>query len=86
MAGGHLTDEPTHMTYLSGMFHDTVRTGFLMAATNGLDILAGDIKNAFLEAPTQEKIFFYAGDEWKDDKGRFVVVISALYELKSNAL
>ena len=63
-----------NMTYSSVVSRDTVRIGFLNAALNDLDILAGDIQNAFLSAPTEEKIFFYAGDEWGADKGRVVVV------------
>ena len=86
VAGGHLTDVPSHMTYSSVVSRDTVRIGFLIAALNGLEILAGDIQNAFLSAPTKEKVFFYAGDEWKADKDRIVVVVRALYGLKSSAL
>jgi hypothetical protein len=86
VAGGHLTDVPTSMTYSTVVSRDTVRIGFLVAALNNLDILAGDIQNAFLEAPTKEKIFFYSGDEWKADKDRVVVVVRALYGLKSSAL
>ena len=86
VAGGHLTEVPTYMTYSSVVSRDTVRIGFLIAALNGLDILAGDIQNAFLEAPTKEKVFFYAGEEWKSNKDRVVVVVRALYGLKSSAL
>lgn len=86
VAGGHLTDVPTHMTYSSVVSRDTVRIGFLVAALNNLEIEACDIQNAFLQAPTKEKIFFYAGDEWKADKDRIVVVVRALYGLKSSAL
>ena len=86
VAGGHLTDVPTSMTYSTVVSRDTVRIGFLIAALNDLDLLAGDIQNAFLSAPTKEKIFFYAGDEWKSDKDKVVVVVRALYGLKSSAL
>ncbi|GFH48973.1 Blackbeard [Chaetoceros tenuissimus] len=86
VAGGHLTNVPANMTYSSVVSRDTVRIGFLVAALNDLDILAGDIQNAFLSAPTEEKIFFYAGDEWGADKDRVVVVVRALYGLKSSAL
>ena len=86
VAGGHLTQVPTYMTYSSVVSRDTVRIRLLMAALNGLELLASDIQNAFLEAPTKEKIFFYAGDEWKSDEGRVVIVIRALYGLKSSAL
>ena len=86
MEGGNLVDIPTHMIYLIVVSHGTVHIGFLVATLNLLDILAGYIQNYFLEAPTQEKIFFYAGYEWKDDKDRFVVVIRALCGLKPSAL
>ena len=86
VAGGHLTDVPTSMTYSSVVSRDSVRIGLLIAALNDLDLLAGDIQNAFLSAPTKERIYFYAGDEWKADKGRVVVVVRALYGLKSSAL
>ena len=86
VAGGHLTDVPPSMAYSTVVSRDTVQIGFLVAALNDLDILAGDIQNAFLEAPTKEKIFFYAGDEWRADKDKVVVVVRALYGLKSSAL
>ena len=69
IAGGHLTDVPTHMTYSSVVGREMVRIDMLMVALNGLELLAGDIQNAFLEAPTKENIFFYAGDEWKANEG-----------------
>ena len=86
VAGGHLTQVPTHMTYSSVVSRETVRIGLLMAVLNGLELIAGDIQNAFLEAPTKEKIFFYAGDEGRDDERRVVVVVQAIYGLKSSAL
>lgn len=86
VAGGHLTDPPSSMTYSSVVSRGSVRIAFLIAALNDLDILAGDIQNAYLHAPTKEKLYFYAGDEWKADKGRVVVIVRALYGLKSSAL
>ena len=86
VAGGHLTTVPSHMTYSSVVNRDTVRIGLLIAALNGLELLAGDIQNAFLSAPTKERIFFRAGEEWKADRGKVVVVVRALYGLRSSAL
>lgn len=86
VAGGHLTDVPTNMTYSSVVSRDTVRIGFSVAALNDLEILAGDVQNAFLSSPTEEKIFFCAGNEWGANAGRVVVVVRALYGLKSSAL
>ena len=51
----------------------------MFAALNDLDILAGDIH-------TKGKLYFYAGSEWKADEGRPVVIVRALYGLKSSAL
>ena len=62
VAGGHLMDVPTHMIYLIVVYRDTVHIGFLMPILNELDIIAGDIQNVLLGEPTQEKIFFYAGN------------------------
>ena len=86
VAGGHLTDVPTSQTYSSVVSRDSVRIGFLIAALNNLDLLAGDIQNAFLSALTKERIYFHTGDEWKSDKGKVVIIVRALYGLKSSAL
>ena len=86
VAGGHLTDPPSSLTYASVVSRDSVRIAFLVAALNNLDILAGDIQNAYLNAETKEKVYFRAGDEWKSDQGKVVVIVRALYGLKSSAL
>ena len=57
-----------------------------MGDLNNLEVLAGDIQNAFLEAQTKEKIFFYTGDEWKVDKDKFVIFVKAFYSIKSSAV
>ena len=86
VAGGHLTDPPSSITYSTVVGRETVRIAFLVAALNNLSILAGDIQNAYLNAPTTEKLYFIAGPEWKADAGRPVVIVRALYGLKSSAL
>ena len=86
VAGGHLTYVPTYMTYYSVVSRDTVCIVFLMADLNNLDVLAGDIQNNFFGALTKENIFFYAGDEWKYDKEKVVIVVRSLYSLKYSAL
>ena len=74
------------MTYSSVVRRYMVRIEFLMDALNQWDVLARDIYNAFLEAPTKETIFFCAGYEWKYDKDKVVIVVIALYGLKYSAL
>ena len=86
VAGGHLTDPPTYMTYSTVVSRESVRIAFLIAALNNLNVLAGDIQNAYLNTPTTEKLYFEAGPEWGADQGRLVIIVRALYGLKSSAL
>ena len=86
VVGGHLTDPPLSLTYASGVTRETVRIAFLIAALNDLRILTGDIQNAYLNAYTKEKIYFRAGNEWKHNKGRDIIITRALYRLKLSAL
>ena len=74
------------MTYSSVVSRDTVKSGFLMAALNGLCIISGNIQNDLVEEPTQDKILIYSGNKWNSNKDRFVVVFYVLYGLKSSAL
>ena len=86
VAGGHLTDPPSSVTYASVVRRETLKIALLLAALNDLKILAGDIQNAYLNAFTKEKIYFRAGDEWKANKGKIIVITRDLYGLKSLAL
>ena len=84
VAGGHLTHTPPSLTYSSVVSRESVRIGFLLAALNDLDVWAADIQNAYLNAPTKEKVWFTAGDEWGEHKGKPVLVVRALYGLKGS--
>ena len=48
-----------------------------------LDILMTDIGNAYLNAPTSEKVYTIAGQEFGEYAGRIVIIVWALYGLKS---
>ena len=84
VTGGHLTSVPTCMTYSSVVSRDSVRIMFLIAALNDLDIQMCDIGNAYLNAETRERLWFVAGDEWGDRAGCPVIIVRALYGLKSS--
>ena len=85
VAGGHMTDAPASLTYSSVVSRDSIRIAFLVAALNGLKVLACDIGNAYLNAPCQEKIWFLGGPEvGNEDKGKVCVMERALYGLKSS--
>jgi hypothetical protein len=84
VAGGNKTDPPSTLTYSSVVSRDSVRIAFLIAALNGLDILAADIGNAYINADAREQVYFIAGDEFgQSHKGQHVVIVKALYGLKT---
>ena len=84
VAGGHLTNVPASMTYSSVVSRDSVRIMLLIAALNDLDIKMCDIGNAYLNAETRERVWFRAGREWGERNGTPVVIVRALYGLKSS--
>jgi hypothetical protein len=58
---------------------------FLIAALNDMDVLACDIQNAYLNAPTKEKVWFCGGKEiMGPDEGKVIIIVRALYGLKSS--
>ena len=84
VAGGHTTEAPASITYSSVVSRDSVRILFTAAALNDMDIYACDVNNAYLNAPCREKIWFEGGSECGEDRGRVLVVVRALYGLKSS--
>ncbi len=85
VAGGHVTDPPTSITYSSVVACDSVRLAFLIAALNDLNILSADIGNAYLNAPTKEKVHTTCGLEFGHNYvGCIAVITRALYGLKSS--
>ena len=47
-------------------------------------MLAADIQNVYLNAPTEVKVWFHAGPEWGQHEGKPVLIVRALYGLKSS--
>jgi len=84
VAGGHLTDTPSSITYSTMVSRDSIRILLVVAALNGLDVLSCDIQNAYLNARPREKVFFTAGEEFGESRGHVVIVVRALYGLKSS--
>ena len=84
VAGGHTTDVPAVLTYSSVVSRDSVSIAFTIAALNDLKVLACDIQNAFLSAKCREKIWTTAGPEFGSDKGKIMIIVRALYGLKTS--
>jgi hypothetical protein len=85
VAGGHMTDPPLTLTYSSVVSRDSVRIAFMLAALNDVNLLAADIENDYLNAPTRERVYTTAGLEFGAElQGQSVLIIHALYGLKSS--
>ena len=84
VAGGHVTNVPSSITYSSVVSRDSVRILFIIASLNNLKVLSCDIQYAYLTALTWEKIWTIAGPDFGSEKGRIVMVVRALYGLKSS--
>jgi len=77
----------TLMTMRTPFFYpqQSVRLVFLIAALNDLDVLVADVSNAYLNAPTQEKVHTICGREFGNALvGRIAVICQALCRLKSS--
>jgi hypothetical protein len=84
VADGHKTDAPTStITHSSVVSRDSVRIALTIMVLNDLDIFACDIQNAFLTAPCREKLYTVAEPEFGSDEGKTMIVVRALYGLKS---
>jgi hypothetical protein len=84
VGGGHQTEVLKESTYSSVVSRDSVRITFLYVALNDLDVLSADVQNAYLNAPTKEKLYTMAGLEFgPNNAGRPVLIVRALYGLQS---
>ena len=85
VTGGHQMDLLKESVYSSIVSKDSVRIILMIAALNDLDILAADVQNVYLNAPTKEKVYMMAGLEFGPSRvSLLVLIIRALYGLKSS--
>ena len=78
-----MTDVPPTITYSSVVGRETVCIALTLAALNDLEVKVADIMNAYVTAPTEEKIWTILGPEFGDDQGKKAVIVRALHGLKS---
>ena len=80
-----MTDPPATPSYSSVVSRGSVHIAFMLAAPNDVDLLAADIGNAYLNAPTRERVYTTAGLEFGAElQGQSVIIVRALYGLKSS--
>eukprot|EP00980_Cylindrotheca_fusiformis_P027397 scaffold20326_cov147-Cylindrotheca_fusiformis.AAC.1 len=62
---GHLTPDATDVSCYAGVVsRESKRIALTYAAWNNLDVVAGDIRNAYLQAPSSRKDFITCGIEF----------------------
>ncbi len=85
VAGGHMIDARGHTSYSSVVRLDSIRLLNVIAKAQGLEVLAGDVGNAYLNAETKEKVYTICGPEFGPElEGRIAIITKSLYGLKSS--
>ena len=85
VAGGHVVDASMYESYSSVVQTRTIRLLQTIAMNENLNLVTGDISNAFIQADTHEKIYSVAGPEFGDREGSVVLIKKALYGLATSA-
>ena len=83
-----MTPEPEEAVYSLSSVASlcSLRILVFLAQLNGLDIMQGDIGNAYLESYMQEEVYFIAGPEFGPLAGHTLIIDKALYGLHLSGL
>ena len=84
VAGGHLTEPDKDSCYSGVVSLKSMRLALLIGELNGLNVMVGDISNAYLTSKTRERVGFIAGPEFRERQGHTLIIIQALYGLRSS--
>ena len=81
---GHKCPDPEGSTYAGVVSRESVRIALTYAALNSLNVCAGDIRNAYLQAPSSCKDYVICGPEFGiENVGKVALIHRALYGGKS---
>ena len=83
VSGGHTTEAQSSIMYSSVVSRVSVRLANTIAALNGVEIMSCDLENAYINAMCCNNIWFEGGTECGEDKVKLLIVVRALYGLKS---
>ena len=77
---GHKSPDPETSAYAGVVSRESIRIALTYAALLGVNVLAADIRNAYLQAPTSEKHYIVCGEEFGlEHKGKRALIVRALY-------
>src|SRR5210317_1585719 len=84
--GGHRTPDVPDVEVYSGVVSmETIRTAFVLAARNNLQVCTADVSTLFFYGKTREKVYIIAGEEIGEDEGKRMIVEGGCYGLKTSA-
>ena len=86
VASGHTTEGLENSVYFSVVSREIAIIVFLVAELNNLKIEATDIKHAYLNASTKEKIHVVCGPALGHNQVRVAAIIRALYGLRNSGV
>jgi len=72
----------TRATVVKGI---SVRLLDIIAESQGLRVLTGDVGNAFIQANTAERVYTRVGPEFGEHDGKIALIVKALYGLTTSA-
>ena len=83
-ADGHLTPEPVESIYSGVVSLRNLKLVIFLGKLNNLELWGADIGNAYLEAPTEEKLYIVAGPEFENREHYILTFSKVLYGLNSS--
>jgi hypothetical protein len=78
-----MTKAPVTITYAIVVSRETICITLLMAALNDLNVKVRDVINAYITVPITKKVWTILGPKFGIDAGKSVIIVCALYGLKS---
>ncbi len=85
VAGGHKVDASGFASYSSVVRMESTRILNVIAKAQSLQVLAGDIGNAYLNASTKEKVYVRCGPEFGPELEGRIAIIQKVYTVSSQA-
>ena len=77
---GHRTPDPESSSYAGVVSRESIRIMLTHAALHDVPVVAVDVRNAYLQAPTSEKHYIICGPEFGlEHAGKKAVITRALY-------
>ena len=77
---GHRTPDPESSSYAGVVSRESIRIMLTHAALHDVPVVAADVRNAYLQAPTSEKHYIICGPEFGlEHAGKKAVITRALY-------